>query len=1477
MADVVPGGFDVAAVSPLYVDGMPVDALVKALAKSQDILSAQKQAAESSFWSTPRRVATDSTREVFEVNLNAPRMVNKIAFDLARFPHTAFLYYRDTKTKAWKPLKAPSGALCRVSIEDSLPAKILPLPPGSTSHPQHYGAGHWVHFEETTRPVTASQFRLVLVRHFTGRIPVNAVGRVTPYSLGVRGFNIGYKVRNLKEAPRTPRDPIIVAERESFTSTTDILGSPVTLSIRENRASDLLRGSVWKCEPQPIPEAVVSLYVDARDDQGNPQVIDRFYVDPLNSGVHMNLYYSNDTPSQTTFEASDHPLTFPASKAVGASTGVTPAGLVFPDAIGYVEIDNAAVQFNPDRPFWLGLSLQPNFDSTDTNRHIFLDTGIVRVEWTGTGLQAMVGAAALSDLDTTFTAGEVVNLVVGWDGKQAILYSGGNQGTFDLLGSTPKSSVLGWSILPGFRLGGLIVPADGDPGHGNFRLQALVLKSEVPPGIDSYEDFFTDPQAYLVKSDFPEDDTHTTDNALLRYLPSFQTYTSGSINPLGFLGGPSDRYAELIWTPISRDFKLNKGYLVFPPTKAKYFKFEFTNLAAMPYDNFHPTTRTVKVFPTAVQHRSTLSKSSASNNTAGGGVPAAMAANATLFFADQSRLYLNQAPTARTSAYLATEAAYSNNPAIQASLRSNSIYFSLQPWHQSKQTPRFVEVQKHIYDTVEVQHDTRVAYFVGLSSLSMMRVDYLVDDDADQYVETFDDARHINADTSGWNLVDGFMETPDSLQPTETISTQSQVFSSRRKVTGLQFATQQTPPIQLIDDPDFDDQGLTYWKAYGDGTVTPSDDFTTDIGTLVKVERDSTANFWGNLEQRFPTWGDIEDAELTWGDLEVSESSSPFGGIEASLSYQASPEGRLYAAARVYAPKALTAPLLLQLVSDEGDVLSSEPIEVPAGQVTEWYSSYTIGESGDVTVTTWGQIEQQGLTWADVEALGSWGQIGSTSGTFTGKVSVRLYQDTPTNDAWYVDNLSIFDDPITWQFSNDSGDTWYSVYDIRNDPNGVFVFPPSPSTQAGTGLMWRCVGSYAKIRVSDLAIRPWYDSLPMGQPHRETIQSSGPNQALIDHYAPIEEDPRWKAWHKPIPESWWFTFRQWLLAERPEVEAKSYIVAPDTIVPVDEGLPPVVWHQENAVALFSGTNRTADPADQTDYYPYGPVATCVLEDGTIFVAVTLLSNVNVHDPGFIRMWHLAEDLTVLGTTDHHYEDVIVDNGLPMPFALAADGNKVVLLIDTAYDDDGVIPTGGVEGFFDTGSGYATDQTATRSLIMGIPNTTGPTDTRHYILNEYGTTKNRVSISADDTTTKGLAGRIYLGQPESPSDVERSIPSLATIRNITINAFVNVPAETTTIGWKLVDKRQPYGQVLASGTSGLNRPPYWFPGGSYDFPLGWQMMNTATYTPASEAVAQPIVDAYNAHALLLVLDLGASGLRECSFVAAYPLIGRKASA
>jgi hypothetical protein len=79
-----------------------------------------------------------------------------------------------------------------------------------------------------------------------------------------------------------------------------MLGSPVELSVRENRASDLLQNRMWKCEPQPFSYAVVNLYVDARDAAGNPQVIDRFYLDPITSGVTVNVYHTEDPPTRTT-------------------------------------------------------------------------------------------------------------------------------------------------------------------------------------------------------------------------------------------------------------------------------------------------------------------------------------------------------------------------------------------------------------------------------------------------------------------------------------------------------------------------------------------------------------------------------------------------------------------------------------------------------------------------------------------------------------------------------------------------------------------------------------------------------------------------------------------------------------------------------------------------------------------------------------------------------------------------------------------------------------------------------------------------------------------------------------------------------------------------------------------------------------------------------------------------------------------------
>lgn len=1176
-----PGAFNAEPMAPIYVDGAPLDSLVDALDRNHEILNAQRLESAGQFWSTPPRADHDDTREVFEVRLNAVKKINSISLEVPHFPHRSYVFYQDHRTKEWKPVITHEHRQFIIRMNYSFPAVISPHPRGfrPAPHPQHYGYGHWTGpRHQKIKPIRTSAFRVIQVRHRSDKTPRNPRGKKVPYSLGVRRFDIGYRVTGKRDVPQGARHPVVITERDTFTTTTDMLGSQVAVSVRENRASDLRRGALWRCEPQPIPQAVVNLYVDARDEYGDAQVIDRFTLDPITTGVHLNLYYSADEQDPDHFAASDNPLGFPLTRSAGAeAVRSTATGLRFPAGIGYVDIDNQAVQFDNRKPFWAGLVFAPQFPSTEVQRHVLLDNGALRLEWDGTALAVTLGDATVLVSDLTFERNQQLTLVVGFDGTYLSVYDGTTELTQAVVdnprGRAPKTST---GMKTPIRLGGLLVGDDQDPGWGDFRLEALVLKREVPPGAATYDAFFASPSDYLVEAEFVDDDQHTADNSLLRYAPFFATAGEESVNPLGFVGGPGNQYEDLTWTPISRDYKLHQGTIVFPPVTARFFKFEFTHLSPQPYDDFAPITRKVRVFPSATYHP--VPSVSASGNTAGGGAKVSIQAATTPQYADQVRLWTNVPSPQDVGTYRPTEAYFSNDPLTQLRLRGRSLYYSLFQWHHPRSAPRFVDVTKHVYQHVEISHTQRIGYFVGLKSLQMHRLDYAVDDDTEQYLETFADTTNLARTEeglvdSGWNIGEGFLSSPEEMGLGQVVAT-SKTFASRRKVTAIQFATQQTPPVQLLPDADFEDTALVNWRAYGDTTLTPSEEFTTDIGTMVQVDRNAEANFWGTIEARYETWDAIENSDPdprypTWDDIEIVENGVPFGGIETAEPVIVSDTGRLYAAARVYAPEALGAPLYVQIVGEDGSIISSEAIEVGAGQVAEWYTSYTVGEGGEEVLLTWDQIEDGWPTpdndtsiptWDDLEEKGAWNQIDVSAATLVGPVTARIVQADPTTDTFFVDNLSLYDDAIVWEFSNDDGQNWYPVYDIRNDPQGVFTFPDEVydehDTTAGRALRWRVSANRGGQRISSLAIRPWYDSLSSSVPHRETIQGGGPNQALIDHYPPIEDDPHWKVWHKPIPEEWWFTFRQWALQQGVVFEPdKTRIVAPDSIVPVDEGAP----------------------------------------------------------------------------------------------------------------------------------------------------------------------------------------------------------------------------------------------------------------------------------------------------------------------------------
>jgi YVTN family beta-propeller protein len=357
-----PFNADITTTSEMLLSGAPLSAVQTASTITAQI--------SPQFWSTPTRAYTDISADIIEVRFSGPMNVNAISFQLANFPHTAYLQVYDDATSTWV-------AFYSQIIATSSPA-ILPNPVqalAAKTHPQHFGPNCWVPVAVRFDPVTFSRARIVLVRPGpTG--PTGPISSTTnlpaAYSLGVTEFSIDFIVDSAAEltvdANGVPVDGSIIG------TSTDVAGNTITYTVYSEPptvpvgivASGALaagftgaqpssplgtftgtgRGTVlepasakltatfrsgislptegvgftgsasatviqpnvplgvlvsqWRCFPQPVNNAVVNLYLDSRDDNGNAQTIDRFFVIPTHLGVACTLYFSIVAPDPDT-------------------------------------------------------------------------------------------------------------------------------------------------------------------------------------------------------------------------------------------------------------------------------------------------------------------------------------------------------------------------------------------------------------------------------------------------------------------------------------------------------------------------------------------------------------------------------------------------------------------------------------------------------------------------------------------------------------------------------------------------------------------------------------------------------------------------------------------------------------------------------------------------------------------------------------------------------------------------------------------------------------------------------------------------------------------------------------------------------------------------------------------------------------------------------------------------------------------------
>lgn len=924
------------ALSPLWTGNFDLDTFSAAL--STPVVVSNKILSDQKFWASPWRNADDPLSDVMELSLATPRLVNVITLSLSNYPLTLTAQYFDQNSGEWTDLQSVDGTgVATAAILDSNPA-VIPAPSNVPLHyhPQHSFSGHWKSVQLFIDPIEVQSLRFVLKRNPNGRVPVNPFGTKVPYSVAIRDVVLGYQVASLDDIPTT--QPLVnsFSEYGPFATTTDALGSTSKYSLRIDRASNVLANQsagasdpalVWKSDPQPIPWAVVNFYMDLRDADGSPQLIDRFYIDPLYEGPNVNLYWSNDEPSSK-FSPLRDPL-MASQTSIYDQRGITTpnvlhAGLSNLGYSAYVEVNNIGVDFSVNKDWWIGGQFNTKFaQASSVTVHPILDIGELSVALAPAGLRIttdygdnlLVPVPAFDPaMPFTFIVGGDGTTLKAWVKSNNQVYTGQMKLTVSLRNITA------------LRFGGF---QGTSPGISDMDFTLFTVKIDDQINDLTATSFLTDPVPYVITQD------DRTDNALLRYHYTF----SNSDYRSGFVGGYPNRYEDLVWSPISRDFVLRKGYLNIPPTKAKYWKFEFCGLVPEAYEVFKPIRRSVNTYPFSLWNAALASPTLYDTlNTLFPGALSAMAIGTGSLFSTATTSMGTGGLSNPTKT--ATMARVIWDSATRASVGGAYWAWNFLPLHQPTNVPRFPAAQKHVYETFEFDHTIKLGYFVGLKNIEAFRLNYLSIEDTDQYVEMFDDLNNVASDSGNWILTQDHMLSSGGAEYAEITS---QILPSSRVVRGVQFATQQSVAKQLLLDDDFNDPTHSNWAAVGDATLTPGVTTNNVLGTTVKIDRSPQKQSWSQVQSTVGTWAAINT--LLFSSIENAVVASHIAGGITSIPVGTPVGGRVYAAARVMAPVDLSAPLQLQIVDDSnGNVLSEGQIDVKANQVTEWFTGFTIGD-----------------------------------------------------------------------------------------------------------------------------------------------------------------------------------------------------------------------------------------------------------------------------------------------------------------------------------------------------------------------------------------------------------------------------------------------------------------------------------------------------------------------------------------------------
>lgn len=283
----------------------------------------------SRIWFSQPRPGADTTTEVLTVNFKEPMTVSELTWDTLRVGVHIEAWYQD-RNNNWVPI-----------LDTTRNPIVLNLSPSAVQA--------WY-----TATYTCYQIIAKAVQWRFTRVYDAAVGTV-PYVVGMRNGLLQRNIYNRSDGT------------QGIDTQQDVVGNTITSYIQDWDASQAIDddpNTFWRCIGQPDPNAVVWVGIDCRAPNGDPQLVDTLYIDPVYSGQTLNLYYSDDdtegilklSPVTALPTVNINTKWVEGTGLVDISTS-TPAHYEFPMSWGPLI----------SRDAWVGMEWTPNFAAGLTN------------------------------------------------------------------------------------------------------------------------------------------------------------------------------------------------------------------------------------------------------------------------------------------------------------------------------------------------------------------------------------------------------------------------------------------------------------------------------------------------------------------------------------------------------------------------------------------------------------------------------------------------------------------------------------------------------------------------------------------------------------------------------------------------------------------------------------------------------------------------------------------------------------------------------------------------------------------------------------------------------------------------------------------------------------------------------------------------------------------------------------------------------